>query len=351
MFKYFSGFILFSLILSGCSGDESIESTQSDNDFHDNEKKSVIVDESENNDNTIDLEEATDTPKLLSKSTGTEIESENNYHFSVMVENSPNSRPQSGLIDADIVYEIKTEGNITRYLALFNDELPKRIGPVRSSRHYFIPLSEDLNAPYVHFGASTYAYAYLQSGNLKVPHIDGIYQSKYFARDDSKKAPHNAYVYPDKLPTYDDIELKNEMLSFGDVSDSSNIVTDIMIQYNSFTKVNYVYNSINNNYGRFQEDIEHIDEDTDEQIHADNVLLLYATHSAIKNDNLGRIDVELYGEGAITLLTNGKRFDGIWKREKGNSFSFYDSNGDTFYLNPGKTWIQIVDKNIPIELN
>ena len=54
------------------------------------------------------------------------------------INNHPLARPQSGISDADIVYELAAEGNITRLLALFQSELPEEIGPIRSARDYFV---------------------------------------------------------------------------------------------------------------------------------------------------------------------------------------------------------------------
>src|SRR6185312_8758095 len=60
------------------------------------------------------------------------------YPLAVMVENSPDARPQVGLDKADIVYEALAEGGISRFLALYLTQDAEAIGPVRSTRHYFV---------------------------------------------------------------------------------------------------------------------------------------------------------------------------------------------------------------------
>jgi len=47
----------------------------------------------------------------------------------MMIENSPAARPQSGVINADLVYEAHAEGGITRFLAIFLSESPEVVGP------------------------------------------------------------------------------------------------------------------------------------------------------------------------------------------------------------------------------
>lgn len=285
--------------------------------------------------------------------TGEEVSNVNGQHFSVMIENSPEARPQTGLSSADIVYEIKTEGNISRYLAFFHDNIPSSVGPVRSSRHYFIPLSEQLNFTYVHFGASTYAYEYLQSSKLKVPHIDGITDSKYFFRDNTRNAPHNAYLNTESLVSYDDLIITNEMFSFGDSGDlASETANSIEFSYNKFTNIRYTYDHSMKKYLRFQESIPHVDAKSQEQIMVSNVIIQYTIHDSIAEDNLGRIDVVLTGEGEIDYFTEGKKMKGTWR--KGNnmlSTTFYDSNGQPLNLNPGNTWIQVLDVDNDLKFN
>jgi hypothetical protein len=74
----------------------------------------------------------------------------------VMIENHEESRPQSGLSKADIVYEIVAEGGITRFLSIFYCQDAGIIGPIRSARTYFIDfISEYGNFPlYAHVGGA-----------------------------------------------------------------------------------------------------------------------------------------------------------------------------------------------------
>ncbi|MGI6343567.1 MAG: DUF3048 domain-containing protein [Bacillota bacterium] len=75
-----------------------------------------------------------------------------------MIDNHPNANPQSGLLDADIVYEMMAEGGITRYLAVFYSKKPELIGPIRSARYYFVQTAKAYNAPYAHVGGHDTAF-------------------------------------------------------------------------------------------------------------------------------------------------------------------------------------------------
>ncbi len=74
----------------------------------------------------------------------------------VMIENSPDARPQSGLSRADVIYEAVAEGGITRFMGVFYCGAQAALGkvaPVRSARMYFVNLATEYNTPvYVHVG-------------------------------------------------------------------------------------------------------------------------------------------------------------------------------------------------------
>src|SRR5699024_5807754 len=74
----------------------------------------------------------------------------------VMVNNHKLARPQSGLSKADIVFEILAEGDITRFLALFQSDKPDVVGPVRSARDYYFKLAKQYDALYVYHGAANF---------------------------------------------------------------------------------------------------------------------------------------------------------------------------------------------------
>ena len=111
----------------------------------------------------------------------------------VTVNNHPDARPQSGLAAADIVYEMVAEGNVTRFLAVYQSELPDTIGPVRSARDYFVEIAEGLDAFYVAHGYSPEAKRLLNAN--VVDNINGMnYDGTLFKRSRNRVAPHNSYI-------------------------------------------------------------------------------------------------------------------------------------------------------------
>ncbi|MEM7014129.1 MAG: DUF3048 domain-containing protein, partial [Verrucomicrobiota bacterium] len=77
--------------------------------------------------------------------------------LAVKISNSPPSfvRPQSGLNDADIVFEHITEGNLTRFTLIVYGDDPEKVGPIRSARLVDVELPAMYDAALVYSGAST----------------------------------------------------------------------------------------------------------------------------------------------------------------------------------------------------
>ena len=72
--------------------------------------------------------------------------------FIMSIDNAKGSKPQTSLMEADIVYEFLAEDSITRLQALFNDTYPLYAGPLRSTRYYIIDMVQEWDCMYLHEG-------------------------------------------------------------------------------------------------------------------------------------------------------------------------------------------------------
>jgi hypothetical protein len=116
----------------------------------------------------------------------------------VMIDDLYAARPQSGLSAASVVYQAPAEGGIPRYMALFSEGNPPAVGPIRSSRLYFIAWAAEWNSVYAHVGGSPQALALLNSaqGRGKVVwNADEIHMGdKNMWRIKTRQPPHNVYT-------------------------------------------------------------------------------------------------------------------------------------------------------------
>ena len=122
-----------------------------------------------------------------------------------MIDDQFDARPQSGLSSASVVWQAPAEGGIPRYMALFQEGNPKAVGPVRSSRLYFIAWASEWKSMYVHVGGSPQALAFLHSSKGRgsaVFDADGFrYEGRYLWRIHTRFAPHNVYTDAKHLRT------------------------------------------------------------------------------------------------------------------------------------------------------
>jgi tetratricopeptide (TPR) repeat protein len=278
--------------------------------------------------------------------------------IAVMIENSRFARPQSGLLAADIVYEMPVEGGITRFMALYLDQARKvaEVGPVRSARHYFVHQMPALDGIYAHCGGSTQGYAAIKKDG--VDDIDEIRTGTGFWRNKRRKAPHNLYT---KLGNLVKLSKKKgfrldrshpvEILPVMQVSKAAKVDSyqDIVLPYYSRYKVRYTYDPVTNTYARFINDKPHRDALADRQIAVENVVTVKSAMRKI--DDYGRLDLELFGRGEATVFRGGEKIDAVWVRQgKESLLEIRNRHGDLVQMNPGRTWIHMIQPNRKITL-
>jgi len=105
----------------------------------------------------------------------------------IMIENSPDARPQSGIKDAGVVYEAIAEGGITRFLTLHQQDKPQLVGPVRSLRIYFLDWLAPYNASVAHVGGSADALAEVRNGSYR--DIDQFFNADSYWRSVRSQRP------------------------------------------------------------------------------------------------------------------------------------------------------------------
>ena len=284
----------------------------------------------------------------------------NDRPIAVMIDNHKAALPQAGLNDAYMVYEIIVEGGESRLMALFKGKSMDKIGPVRSSRHYFLDYALENDAIYVHFGWSPQAEYDISS--LKVNNINGISESeKSFWRTKDKSAPHNVATSTEKILqiakrkgyattsdkksildyTADEVELKNGMNA-----------DEITIPYSQSNTVKYTYNSETKRYQRYSKGIEETDWTTKEKVTTKNIIITFARNAVI-NDGENKDRQTLYNIATLDgyYITNGKAIKITCEKTSRNSQTVYkDLDGNEIKVNDGNTFVQICPINAKVEI-
>lgn len=266
----------------------------------------------------------------------------------VMVNNHPKARQQSGLDQADIVYELLAEGNVTRFLAIFQSEKPERIGPVRSAREYYIKLAKAYDSLYIAHGYSIDAQELLESGYID--HLNGMkYDGTLFKRSSDRVPPHNSYISYEKIiegankEGYS-MEKPPEPLTFLTKEEvdklqgqAANKVTVSYYNNATFTAT-YEYDQEIGKYKRSSLGAQTVNHDTSDPVLLDNILIMETAHQTI--DSVGRRKIDLTSGGKAYLLQKGLIREVDWKSENGRIVPAV--NGTVIGLVPGKTWINVI---------
>ncbi len=289
------------------------------------------------------LAKSTTEPSRL---TGVPIKSELNKRpvTSVQIENSIDARPQSGLLEAGIVFEAVAEGGITRFNAMFLEGQPSRIGPVRSIRPYYIDFFLPFDASLVHAGGSAQGLELVRAYHVK--DIDHGANAEAFQRVASRIAPHNLYTSMAQLDKVSKSRgyLKSTFTSLSRTKRERPATKPTARKIDFFMSgplynVHYDYNTKRNSYLRSEGGAPHLDEPTKKQLAPKVVVALMMRYS-----QNGIYSVyQTTGTGKMIVFQNGTATAGTWRKANIRSqFVFTDQSGQPLLLNPGQTWFTIV---------
>ena len=295
----------------------------------------------------------------------------------VMIENHTDSRPQSGLSSADIVYEAVAEGGITRFLAVFYCKDATPVGPVRSARIYFLQTLQEYggNPLYAHVGGANApgpADALGEIASLGWDHYNDLNQFgvpfPYYYRDYERlpnvATEHTMYASTSKLWEFaknkrklTNVDEKGKAWNADFVSwkfkddqtpapaGSTNKISFYFWQQFADFNVEWNWDKLTQTYKRVNGGRPHLDKDTGGQITAKNVVIVLAKES-VANDNYEKGQHLLYGitgQGDGYLFQNGKDAKVTWSKKTAKArMQFFDPSGQEVSFVRGQIWVEIV---------
>jgi hypothetical protein len=303
----------------------------------------------------------------------------------VKIDNSPDSRPQTGINEADIVYELLVEG-ITRYALVFHSNIVDPVGPVRSARSSDIDLVANLSTPLFSWsGGNAGVVGEVRNAERKGILIDASHDaaSPAYYRANDRQAPHNLYVHLPQL-----LELKapaNQgnpapIFNFRKVATSpsttttsststttskksSSTTTTIATPTTTTTlpgvptpgfsldfggvRVDYVWNAATKGWSRLQVDQTHPRAKSSTldtagvQVSPENVIVQFIDYGQSPSDSRSPMALTV-GSGKVLVFSDGRVVAGTWSRasaEKPTSYTAAD--GTPILLTSGRTWVAL----------
>lgn len=270
--------------------------------------------------------------------------------YAVMIDNDDqNARPQAGVEDAYLVYEMMVEGGASRMMAFFRDVNTAKIGPVRSSRHYFLDYMREHGAIYVHFGWSPRAQSDLESfGFDKINGVLGEDGDIYWRERKFAGDWHSAYTSIEKIAK------KVEAKGFSTEGKATAIPMeneffvpqgadhgDVRLTYSGGYRVGYIYDAASKTYKRFINGAPH-NMQSGVQLAPTNVIALEVSNYAL-GDGSARQDLTTVGSGKGVFFSGGKAQTLTWsKASRFEETKYTLADGSSLKLNPGQTFIQLV---------
>lgn len=338
----------FALVASACSNGGSVEVAQTTTE----QASEPVTDTTlatDSDDGSTTTTEAPVPGGPVAPLTGVPVSASNDLDrpaLVVKIDNHPNARPQTGLDQADIVFEMRAEG-VTRFAAAFHSMAPAPLGPVRSSRTSDFDILRGLDEPlYASSGGNDYVANGLRS--LPIQAVTAISRTEYF-RDSSRAAPHNLYVNAEDLfalaesdtpPTaWFEYRSGSESLS----STAEEIAGAVTIAYKGNSPiVTHTWDEDRQGWLRTQDGRPHTTSGGD-QLAPENIVIMETIYTVSPADPISP-EVETVGSGRLYVLTDGHVITGTWSREAADAKPvLLDSDGEVIKLTPGRTWVLLPD--------
>lgn len=292
--------------------------------------------------------------------------------IAIMVENSPSARPQWGLTTPDVVIEGVVEGGITRMMWLYADaeDIPEKVGPVRSARHDYVEIAKGMNAIFVHWGGSdgkvfknkgNFTLAYETIANLDMDNIDGMtYSGSYFFRDNTRNvsSEHRGCTSGAKIiaaisklgittkQTVSGWAPYNVAVEGGDIVWGDTSVTgdcsSITVTFSSGYIHTFKYNAETKKYTNYLNNKVMTDGNNGKEMAVENVLVMYTPMTTLgTGKGHQEWNLEVKGEGFYVSEGKGQKI--YWtKNGKTGALKFTNVGGQELTVNSGQTWIGVV---------
>ncbi|MEO6760887.1 MAG: DUF3048 domain-containing protein [Candidatus Saccharimonadales bacterium] len=263
----------------------------------------------------------------------------------IMIENSLDARPQSGLDQAGVVFEAIAEGGITRFMALYQDSQPDYLGPVRSVRPYFLQWCMTFDCSLAHVGGSPEGLQDIKDWHSK--DLDQFFNSDAYHRISSRYAPHNMYT---SIAQLNQVEASkgygaSDFTSFPRKVDAPSKTPDAasvdLAMSGFYYNDHYDYDATTNTYKRSEGGQPHMQLNKDgpkTQITPKVVVAMVMQYGLESDDHHSQYNV--VGNGQAFVFQDGTVTQGNWSKASPTSpIIFTDSAGTPIKFNAGQTWL------------
>lgn len=274
----------------------------------------------------------------------------------VKVDNAPEAGPPIGIQEAELIIEAPVEGGLTRLTAMFYENEPIAVGPIRSVR----PVDADLLAPWrpllVTTGGQSFVYREILAAGVEIldEGTEGLFQ-----QIERRPPYHLVATVPLVLQQAGEGAPTVTALPFGDVALDGDDATSIGIPFSGVADVGWTYDSGSESYTRsvggepYQIFPEYDGDLTD--FSTDTVIVIKAAQRSAGYTDSAGADVptfDVIGFGEVMVFHGGRVQTGQWLRAaQSDGWVFLDDNGSQFTIPQGNVWLEIVPRYIEVDVS
>jgi len=273
--------------------------------------------------------------------------------LAIKIENSPESRPQTGLEDADMVWEEVVEGGITRFVAVYHSAIPDKVEPVRSVRPMDPAIVAPLHGILAYSGAQRpFIEAVEASGTQSIIMDRG---DAGFERDPGRNAPHNVIGFPEEFLAQADDDRTvppPAQLTFaravgkGTADVSGTPASALAVELSPAQTSTWDWHAKSGTWRR-SEGSEPAVSTAGERLSARNVVVLSVdvVNTRFKDASGSPVpETKLVGKGEGLVASGGKTVAVTWsKKDEGERLVLMQGDEEV-QLDPGSTWVELVPR-------
>lgn len=271
--------------------------------------------------------------------------------LAVKIENTTAARPQTGLEQADVVWETIVEFEVSRFIAVYHSQVPAEVGPIRSVRPMDPLVVAPTNGMLVFSGGQPGILQLVDQSGLQVVSHDagapGMYRSK------ARKAPHNVYGNPSEWWATAEAGrgAPGQQFAFARSGDAASAVTGgtpagtLDFRLSGQSHPVWSWDGASGTWLR-SEGSTPATSASGARLSAVNVVSITAPHPATGFGAQGGAAVptyELVGSGDGVLATGGKTVPVRWQKDaQDQPLRLFLADGSEATLAPGNTWVELV---------
>ncbi len=268
-----------------------------------------------------------------------------NPSLAAKIDNHKAARPQVGLERTDIVFEELVEGGLTRYVAVWQSDVPDEIGPVRSIR----PMDPDIVSAF----GGIIAYSGGQQRFVQLMQAAPVFNAIHgqaatadtFYRTTTKAAPHNVLVKAATIVgQHPELPAPQQQFAFAADVATASAVTEgapasaVNLVFSAASAPSWTWDAASGRYLRAQLGVADMDSNG-AQLAATNVVVIRVGIDT----SLGVPKTQLIGSGEAWVSSGGSTIHATWYKGAATSaIQLVNDYGVTVQLAPGNSWIELV---------